>query len=657
MQETAKQLSDGNVEVRRLAVARMNGMKELPCIPLLLTAMQDTSWRVRKTAVDILFQDYPIEKYIDGLIQLLYLEDNAGARNSAIEALIRLGKRATLYLIEAFRTRNKDVRKFIIDVLGELMDSRSLGLMLEAIRDEDENVRATAVEHLGKLGEPSVVDALIDILDSGDLWTAYPAAAALGRIGNKKAAPHLLQALKRKPLREPALKALGLLAEPFTLENIIDLIEDSSGNIQEQALKTIEKMYHKGVDAGFITSELKRILGDKAVGLLLKYAWSNKREVRISAILLLGLMKDEAAYGPLLDISNEEKFEEDVKKAFVFIGSGNPESLLELFNTDSAHQLRFICGVAGEIVSPVFYDVLEGLLKNDDGHVRAIAARGISMLGDKRARENLISLLTDPYEDVQEAAVSAIDNLKNILNAAELIDMLKSKNNLLRRNAARLLGKSKDEHAVADLGFALKDEEIMVRKAVVDALFSIGTPEAVRYLTYALTDEDPDIRISATLSLGAIGGEGVLDSLIILTADPDNFVRVSTAKALGMLTDRRAVKTLISLLSDRSGFVVSTAIESLKIFGGDEANGAILNMLTSEDDEIKRTAITALEGYEGAEDMLVPFLKDGDWAIRIAAVRALGRSSRAAVRMELEKLLDYEEDTTVIKAVEEILSV
>jgi len=103
--------------------------------------------------VDILFQDYPTEDYINGLIKLLYIEDNAGARNSAIETLIRLGKKATVYLIEAFKTPNKDVRKFIIDVLGEQMDKRSLDLMLEAIRDEDENVRATAVEHLGKVGD------------------------------------------------------------------------------------------------------------------------------------------------------------------------------------------------------------------------------------------------------------------------------------------------------------------------------------------------------------------------------------------------------------------------------------------------------------------------------------------------------------------------
>ncbi len=658
MQELEKQLNnDNNIEVRRRAVEQMRGLRDAQYIPLLIKAMTDVSWRVRKSAVDILFEEYGLDQYIRGMIDLLYLEENAGARNSAIEALIKLGRKATPFLIEGFKTSNRDVRKFIIDVLGEQMDSRSLPLILEALKDEDENVRATAVEHLGKAGEPSVVDALIEILNSGDLWTAYPAADALGRIGNRKAVPHLLEAMKRKPLREPVLKALGMLADPVTLEPVIALLQDVSKNIQERALRTIEKIYHHGISAEVITEELRRILGDKAIDLLIAHAWSNKNEVRVSAILMLGLMKDEAAYGPLLDISHEEEYAEDVKGAFVFIGKDRPDSLLKLFDTGNPHQLRFIAEVAGEVVSPVYYDIFARLLNNEDGHVRSIAARSIAKLNMSDAVSMLIKRLADPYEDVQEAAVDALSMLQHYLHIHELLLMLRSDSPVLRRNVARLLGKMKADRAVKDLGFALKDERVAVRKAVVEALSQIGTEEAVRYLKYALTDEDPDIRISATLSLGAIGGEGILDSLTILTVDPDNFVRVSAARALGMLKDRNSIIILVPLLHDESGFVVTTAIEALQAVGGNDACQAISGMLTSTDDEVKRTAIAALAEFEGVINLLIPFLQDPDWAARIAAVKALGKHSQAEVRIELEKLLDIEEDPTVVKAVEEILGV
>jgi HEAT repeat protein len=635
----------------------MKGGADLEYIPLLLKAMEDSSWRVRKTAVDILFEDYPVESYIQGLIQLLYIEDNAGARNSAIEALIRLGRKGTPFLIEAFKTPNKDVRKFIIDVLGEQQDSRSLPLMLEAIRDEDENVSATAVEHLGKVGEISVVDALIEILDGGDLWVAYPAADALGRIGNKKAIPHLISALGRKPLREPVLKALGRFSAPSTIVHIIPLLEDPSRNIQERALKTIERFYHNGVGAGPITEEIRRILGNRAMELLIKHAWSARREVRISAILLLGLMKDEAAYGPLLDVSREEEFAEDVKNALVYIGRDKPESLLKLFDTDNPHQMRFICEVTQKVVSPVYYDILDRVLSNEDGHVRSTAAVSISKLQDPRCLAKLRRLLTDPYEDVQEAAVEALSNLGKFLDPADLASSLRDSNAVMRRNIALLLGKIKAKETVEELGFALKDDDVRVRRAVVAALSEIGTENAVKYLSYALTDESPDIRISAALSLGAIGGCGVLESLAILSADPDNSVRVAAAKALGMPGDKSAVKTLTGLLSDRNGFVVAASIESLGEIGGCDAREAILGMLGSADDEVRRTAIICLLPFEDVEKYLIPFLHDPDWATRIAAVRTLGGRTGGHVRKELERLLDTEEDPTVLKAVEEIMLV
>jgi HEAT repeat protein len=72
----------------------------------------------QNTATDILIEEYEVGSYIHRLIKLLYLEDNAGARNSSIDALIRLHKKATPFLIDAFSTPNRDVRKFIIDVLG-----------------------------------------------------------------------------------------------------------------------------------------------------------------------------------------------------------------------------------------------------------------------------------------------------------------------------------------------------------------------------------------------------------------------------------------------------------------------------------------------------------------------------------------------------------
>jgi HEAT repeat protein len=655
MQELERLLNDSDVEVRREAVERLKGKPDKALIALLLKSMEDPSWRVRNTATDILIEEYEVEGYIHGLISLLYLEDNAGARNSSIDTLTRLQKKATPFLIEAFNTQNRDVRKFIIDVLGEQKDRRTLPLMLSALKDDDENVRATAIEHIGKVREASMVDALIEIIGSDDIWTAYPAADALGRIGDTKAIPALIKALGKKTLRAPAIKALSLIADPDTLKHTIPFLEDPSKTIQEETLRAVERFYRKGVSEEFITGEIRRLIGEKSLDILISHAWSNKPEVRISAILILGLMKDDRAYSSLLEISQEEEFAEDVKRAFVFIGKDRPESILKLFDTESLFQKRFICEVAGRIASPVYYAPFEQLLDHADGHIRSIAAIALSRIGDPKAIGPVKRLLDDPYMDVQEAAVESLSHLSQWLSIEELTEMLKNEKHALRKNAALILGNIGAKETVPALGFALKDGNVEVRKACVEAFSLLKTKDSVKFLIHALTDEAPYIRVASADSLGRIGGEGVFDALSLLLSDADDSVRAAVSKAFGILKDEGAVKLLIGLLSDKNGFVVTTTIESLSVLGGDEARSALLHMLSSKDKEVVRTTITALASFSKIEDALLPFLRDSDWATRMAAVEVLGRKAKGVVRREIERLIDEEEDPIVKKTAEESL--
>ncbi len=652
MQKLKKLLSDTDVEIRREAIESIRGKADRKYINILLNAMKDPSWRIRNTAVDILLEEYPVESYVEGLIQLLYCEDNAGARNSAIEALIKLNKKATPHLIKAFNTTNRDVRKFIIDILGEFIDDRSFPLMLNAIKDEDENVRATAIEHIGKIGTPTVVDILIEIIESGDLWTAYPATDALGRIGNKKAIPVLIKTLDKKTLRVPAIKSLSLISDPFTLQYIIPFMKDPSKTVQEETLLAIEKFYHNGVSEDLITNEIKRLIGDEAIEILSNHIWSKRPEVKISAILILGLLKDIKAFKPLLEISQEDDFIEDIKRAFIFIGKNNPESLIDLFETNNIYKKRFICEIAGTIASPAYYPYFKEFLKDEDGHIRAISALSLSRIGNEEAIEPITALLSDPYEDVQEAAVEALSNFGSKLDVNEFISMLNAQNPSLRKNAALILGRIGAVEAIPSLGFALKDEDVAVRKACVNAFSMLKTEESVKFLIYALTDEDPQIRTCSILSLGQIGGDEVYDALSLLISDKDESVRVAVAKAFGLLKDSRAIKPLINLLIDKNGFVVTAAIESLSIIGGKDARSALLKMLSHEDREIRRTTIKALASFNNIENFLIPFLKDPDWATRKAAVETLSKSSKEFVKKELQKLYESEEDPIVKEAID-----
>jgi len=99
---------------------------------LLLRALGDADWRVRKTAVEALV-GLRGNDVLEGLLHSLSAHDNAGERNSAIEALIHIGSDSVDALLAAVETHDVDVRKFIVDILGEIKDPRSVPLLISRL--------------------------------------------------------------------------------------------------------------------------------------------------------------------------------------------------------------------------------------------------------------------------------------------------------------------------------------------------------------------------------------------------------------------------------------------------------------------------------------------------------------------------------------------
>ncbi len=648
---------DEEIESKRRKILSLKGDPE--GLRYIVESFKDENWRVRKTALNVLVEGFSPDAYLEDLIGLLHAEDNAGARNTAIEALVGLGRRAVPELIRAFDTDNPGVRKFIVDVLGVIGGEGVVPLLLKALEDEDDNVRASAVEYLGRFREPSVIDSLVDIVEAGEIWTAYPAVNALGKIGDRRALPPLLKALRNSFLTEPVLKALSEFSAPETLKEIIPLLRSRRRSTVEETLRTIGRFYQAGVSEEFISEQLIEILGDEACEIFERYISHKSRDVKGPAIVLLGLLCDRRAIEPLLELSEDEPFRDEVKRSLLFIGRRNPHYLIPLTGVDPPERRRLVVEVISELEDPLFHDTLLRLIEDVDGHVKAFAARGLGRIGERKAAEGIFPLLSHPYPDVQEAAVSALTGLGAFIDISELIGKLRSDDVLLRKNAALILGNLRARESIETLGFALKDEAEEVRKAAVRAISMIGTEEAVRYLRAALTDESAEIRAIATQSLSYCGDDtDILNSIIIMTRDPDEGVRASAAKALSRYRNELSLRTLLGLLRDRNGFVVTQAIESLSLFSqSNDAREAVAGMCLSRDSEIRRTAILSLSSFRDVEDRIKPHLSSGDWATRLAAVQALARIGSQESKACLAGLYDVEDDPTVRKAIEVALGV
>ena len=655
-----KLIETGDEDERRGALfglevpARGKARKE--ALETVLFALKDTSWRVRKAALDVMLSCFSPEEPMPGLVALLGLPDNAGARNSAIEGFVRIGSHAVDHLAGAFKTADADVRKFIMDIAGESGDKKFIPLLMSALEDSDPNVVASAVEHLGIMKEPSAVGALEEIIDRGDVWTSYPAVEALGNISDERSIPTLLRLLKDKALREPALRALGKLGGEREVRDIVFHINDRSRSVQHEALASLERIYKRGASEASISDALHECFGEKVVDILIEYARSAKEDIRASSILFLGLVRDSRALAPLVEMARDEQNADELRKALVYIGRNDPEALAPHSRGRSAIETRFLCGVMADVASPVYFDILVEFLGHDDGHVRSYAARGLANIGDERAVPYLMRNLADQYEDVQESIVRSLMTLKDGLDLDELIGLLKSPDPVVRRSAVLVLGSQDSPRVVESITFALKDVDARVRMAVVITLGIIKSEDAFLGLLLATGDEDPAIRALAARKLGDTGLERFIGTVRVMLSDPDVLVRVSACKSMGSIGTLDEVPDLVQLLGDPDGHVVVSAIEALGSIGGHDARDAVMSMVRSSDIEFRRTSLKALGGFQGVEDVLLEFLSDSDWATRVEAARALRDHRQSNVMESVSRALENEQDPIVQTALQEYLN-
>jgi HEAT repeat protein len=175
----------------------------------------------------------------------------------------------------------------------------------------------------------------------------------------------------------------------------------------------------------------------------------------------------------------------------------------------------------------------------------------------------------------------------------------------VRREAAALLGTTRDSRSVEPLIKALGDPDVKVRRTAAEALGAIGDPRAIEPLSALLGDQSPPpddekpptdfesrfeltVRAAAARALVKFGDAGA-SALVAVLSDRQKpgWARSSAAYGAGLMKDQRAIPTLIdAVLSDEHTLAPEAARALGKI--GSPAVPALL-------------AAMRQEGREGAE--------------------------------------------------------
>jgi HEAT repeat protein len=648
-----KKLQSADAEERREAVIDL-GRSGSGAVLLLFRALGDTDWRVRKTAVEALV-------HIGGsgvtaqLIKTLSRHDNAGARNGAIEALVHIGTGAVDDLLPMLDDIDADVRKFIIDILGDIRDRRAVPGLIKALQDGDENVRVAAAEALGKIRDRRAVDALLACLQRTDQgWMDYAAAEALGEIGDERALGPLMTALGRVTLREPVLEALGKIGNEKTLEPLVTGLSDPLRIVREVSMAALLAIFRKSGEATrqTIVRAVCEGMSEESVALAEQMLGTTVGELQKACLAVLGWAGRGHSIPKLLALLTEEELEEPMAQALIAMPSDTGSQLIAYLADENALVRRTVARVLGESGRPEAEDPLIDLLGDENGHVRSMAAGALGRLRSRKAVAKLVGLLTDEYKSVQESAIQALAAIGDESVLDRLVKEYTMQNVPLRRNIAQLLGKFSTASAADALVFALKDEEADVRKAVVHALGNLPEGRSLRPLMLAVTDDDPEVRMLAAEALGRLSAPGVSEALISLLEDQDLWVRAAAARGLGRIGGEKAGQLLASYLDKASDIFLLALVEIMGKLRVGQAQAALLRLVDHDDAEVRKVVLTALGGYswDAVRQAVVSRLSDQHWSVRKAAIEVVRQHRDAALDALLATMAAGDSDKTVRQA-------
>ncbi|WP_437716522.1 HEAT repeat domain-containing protein [Sorangium sp. So ce448] len=576
----AAALSADDAEERRQAAARLGRADVVEALPLLLRALGDPDWRVRKEATYAchrLIQAAPAsapaqaaegerpaspgagaegerpsapQLLVAALLDALQKSEDVGLRNAAIEVLGYCGRDATPALVDALGALAGDERKLVVDALGRTRDPAALDPLYAALAEQDDNLRQSAIEAIAGMGliaRERVTDILYERLSDRDRFVRLTSLNGLN--GLEAPVPwRVLSSLIDDPILRPAALVAAALAEsPEAPRALCAALATARGGAFAQLVRALARLA-EGPLAPHAVDALRAAppeVGARLVQAASAAPGSGGAEPpswrgggadpvsgRAQALLLAAMARAPGAADAAVQAMIEPALVETAQRALGLLGAEALPAVLSYLERHIDPDPDLWEGVD---------DATAALL---DGAV-AIAEQG-ALSGERASIDaTLAELLGAVRRSVRSpstlVATSALYGLAKI-GAAVDFPLIVSQTRAISLPVARAA-----ESALAGLterypgtarelarGLALTEETHLAAAIVIEALGD-AEPEEIAFLTSAASAGDVRARRAAVTAIAAAAGVSALDVLSLSLADEEREVRLAAARALGRL--------------------------------------------------------------------------------------------------------------------------
>lgn len=628
-----------------------------------LHALADGSWRVRKCAVELLERTGARPDILSALVRALGDEANAGLRNAATEALVRLGAPAIAAVAPLFDSADKDLRKFAADILGAIGQPAGVEPLLRAIADPEENVRAAAAEALGAFRQERVVQALRRALQQEGLLVQLSCLSALERLSADVPFEELAAHLGRGPLRPALFRLMARLDDDRVLPILQQGLSARQRGEQIAAVRALADWYRR---AGVQRQVAVKVAvgqegGEALIGALHQMLSQGEPQGRPAAMLLLGWLGRVEFIPELLRLAADPRLRDAVFESVAAMGPRAVEALGRLLpELDPAAQILAV-ELLGHFRQGAAVSWLIDLCRQEDPEVAAAAQRALGQLGDAKTVPALVDLLQREARGVPAGAVGALLQLgsscpREVLHAVKpLLGALEAE---LRRRAAEVVCGIARREDLIDVLPLLGDEDATVRALAVRAIGRIGAPEHLARLRVALADEAARVREEAVRALALRDDPGVTEILRVALSDADAAVVREALAGLGRQAGPGDASLVAPLLVHPD---VTVAIQAVRVMNawrwplGDEV---LQQAAGHPDPEVFKELLAGCRwlALPRSRGLVEAGLRHPRWDVRLAAVRAAGEFRDPEMLRLLLESAGAEEDALVQEALRETLA-
>jgi HEAT repeat protein len=676
----ARELDQPDPESRRIATQQIARVRSPEATALLVRALGDEDWRVRKEGAKVASGVEPRHEVVTALVAALSEKENIGLRNAAVEALIDIGVDSILPATRALEELDADGRKLAVEILGGIPDVRGIHSLASALADPDPNVRVAAAEALGNAavaGEAArehAVEALTQALSSEETLVKLAALDALARLEAKVPWKTFEPFANDPVLRRYAIAAAGRSQEEAALLALASAMADPSLAVARNAVVAlVDFVIDDPRRARFATLARERILASPLAQQRVRaLGHEGETKVRGAALVVLGLLRMRSDVPMLVQALEDEEIAPRAELALRLFGKEAIQPLLEAGRA-SIPPVRAatisLVSMLSDSPGPFALDALREATLDPNPEIVAAAVTAMASAGAAEDLATLAPHATSSDPRIAGTACSALEILaaRHPFGARALLSRIDATGGsavvgcvLIGAMAERARSAAEPPAAMTDIAYlraALDHDDVRVRRAAIGALASIGDPSASDAVAFALADEEEDVVLAAIRALGRMKRAEPL--LMFLRTTKDAGMVASALLALSEASPDDALRTARPLVLLSDPVLACAAVEALGQLREARRNDGLFLALEHPEPGVVKAALVeiARDADERALVRIGGCLDHESFEVRRLAAQLLGAEGSPLAHMRLRACLERENDPLVRDAIAEALSI